>query len=159
MGVEYWLIDKKNKTFYDLGKGGWYAFNDDLECFQDLEYLTAYILDDVWDLEERHKKGSYPNDQYLDIKNYIINQLAPDLFNLYCKSKPEDLEVVNDCGDDWVICKVKKYKCVGTRFYFDDPKERAQEIDHNNRHLEDTEINRRWYNPEAYKKYQEWEKY
>ena len=159
MGIEYWLIDKSNKTFYDLGKGGWLEFNYDKECFQDLEYLTAYILEDVWNLDERIQNGTYSTDEGIELKDYIKNQLAPDLYNLFSQSKPEDLVVVNDCGDDFVICKAKKYKCVGTRFYFDDPKKRSEEINYNNKHLEDTDLNKRWYNPDDYKKYPEWEKY
>ena len=154
MGVEYWLLDKKNKIFYDLGKGGWYEFNYDLEAFQDLEYLTDFILNDVFQLEYCNTEESKN-----DLINYIKNELAPELYNLFHNSKPEELEVVNDCGDDMVICKAKRYKCIGTIYYFDDPKKKQEDIDYNNRHLEDTELNKRWYNPENYKQYLEWVKY
>jgi len=159
MGVEYWLLDKHNKTFYDLGKGGWYAFNDDLEVFQDLECLTTYILEDIYNIFLLQVYALKEEEQNKTTIEYIKKYLAPDLYNLFKDVKPENLCVVNDCGDDMIICKSKKYKCIGTRFYFDDLEKRKQEIKYNNKHLEDTELNKRWYNSENYKQYPEWGKY
>jgi hypothetical protein len=48
MGIEYYLINKENKTFYALGKGGWYCLKDDIEALTDLKYLELFIFEDVF---------------------------------------------------------------------------------------------------------------
>lgn len=155
MGVEYYVIDKANKTFYELGKGGWYELHYDMNVFSDLEMLTLFILEDVYEGGQWYKL-----EVWLDMEDYITNRVAPDLFEAFGKTKKEDLVIVNDCGDDKVICKVKKYKCIGSRYYgnkeSDEYKEAMIEL---NKHLEDTELNRKWYNPENYKQYIEWKQY
>lgn len=154
MGVEYYVIDKANKTYYDLGKGGRYELIYEMDVFSDLEMLTLFIIEDVWNLD------LYPPEEKQDMINYTTNRVAPDLFEAFGKTKKEDLCIVNDCGDDITICKVKKYRCIGTRYYSDkDSDEYKKEMIDLNKHLEDTKINKRWYNPELYTKYSEWEKY
>ena len=64
MGVEYYIVNIKNKTFYDLGKGGWYCLRYGLEDYfqelQDPELLTLFIMEewgcDCNDGEEHSEK-------------------------------------------------------------------------------------------------------
>lgn len=155
MGVEYWIVDTNQKVFYDLGKGGWYELNHEKEAFADLEYLTLFILEDCFDGYEKYRDAADAK----EFAEYITNRVAPDLFATFGKIKPEHIQIVNDCGDDWIIMKSKKYKCIGTRFYDIGSQEHLEEIEHNNKHLVDNEINQRWYNPEHLTKYQEWALY
>ena len=63
MGVEYYLINKENKTFYDLGKGAWYEFTGQEEALTDLEYLEEFIFDDClygYDRDDTGDTGDMP---------------------------------------------------------------------------------------------------
>jgi hypothetical protein len=153
MGVEYYVVDREKKIFYDLGKGGWYRLNDDKEAFQDQEYLANYILTECF-----FNLDHYPPEERERLKEWIETTLAPELFSFFGDSKKENIFVFNDSGDDITICKAKRYRCVGTR-HGETLEEKQEDIDRMNRHLVDNELNRRWYDPESYKIYPEWSIY
>lgn len=150
MGVEYYAINIHNKTFYDLGKGAWYALTD-MEAFQDEEYLCHEILsecyyisdNDYWAPDEEKKKQ--------ETIKYVKTRIAPDLFHMMKDTPKDKIKIVNDCGDDITVCRSKGYRCVGTRYYDLGSKEYEQSLKFLNRHLEDTAHNRRMYNPENFR--------
>ena len=156
MGVEYYIVNRKNKTAYDLGKGGWYALNDDKECFQDLEYLINYIATEcyksVFDKDIYH----YSDEQKADIKNYITNRLAPDLFEFCKDTDPKDIFIFSDCEDTITICRSLGYKFVGHRYDEKGDKNYLDHLDFLNRHFLETNP-KHWYDPEKYKHYPEYE--
>jgi len=154
MGIEYYAINTQNKTFYDLGKGGWYALTDK-EAFQDEEYLCYEILTECYLMsdaaDDDYWKIRYTEQERKDIVEYIKNRVAPDLFQMMKDTPPDKIKIVNDCGDDIIICKAKRYRCVGTRYYELNSDSYVEAMKSLNRHLEDTPINKRWYNIESYK--------
>lgn len=147
MGVEYYVVDKDKRTFYDLGKGGWYALNDDKEAFQDQEYLALYLLTECCGLDSDDKEWAW-------WKQYIETRVAPDLFAAFGDSKKDSLFVFNDCGDDITICRAKGYRCIGTRY--GEGVERQERIDFENRHFDGNGKLLGRYEPEGYKQYPEW---
>jgi hypothetical protein len=155
MGVDYYVADSAKKTFYELGKGGWYALNDDKEAFQDVDYLAHYILTECYEVG---RDDYYTIEENLEIQAYVRQRVAPDLFKAFGDSKKENLHIFNDCGDDLVVCRAKGYRCVGTRFG-KTAEEQEDHLDHQNRHLIDSPTTKRLYNPEHFKQYREWEIY
>lgn len=152
MGTEYYIVDKQNKTYYQLGKGGWYGLHDCLFAVADPEILSIYILD------EAYHNVIYSRQEWCEIREYIKSDLAPELFKLFGTTPHQYLKIINDCSDDLTILKVKKYKCIGTRYRYDN-ENMDDYLKHMNRHLEDNPYNRRCYNPPDYYKYPEWEEY
>ncbi len=116
MGIEYTVINKNNKTMYDLGKGGWSALSLDKEAFQDLEYLSNYIMYEcychVFDDDIMH----YTEEEKNSVKNYITTRIAPDLFEFTKDALPDDIEIFGDGGDELSICRSLGYIFTGTRF-------------------------------------------
>lgn len=126
MGTEYYLINKEDKTFYKLGKGGWYALKDEIEAVTDLEYLEIFIWQDV-----------FTNDDEEDVswKQYCT-EIAAEIFEVAKCNNIKNLVVVNDCGDDTVIIRALKYRCVGSRYRDpNDPDYQKSEIEDANRHF------------------------
>jgi hypothetical protein len=146
MGVEYYLVNTKDKIFYDLGKGGWYDLNYDMEAFFDLEYLIEEILTECYDGDESKR-------------DYVANRVAPDLYNICKGCTKSDIFIVHDCGDDLTFMRTKNYKCVGARYYDKDSEEYNKHMDFLNRHLEDTLLNKRRYDPKSLERYPGFEKY
>lgn len=155
MGTEYYIVNKKDKTFYNLGKGGWYELNYDKEAFQDLEYLALFIFEDCYDLNV----GFYSQEEIEKIRKYVQERVAPDLFIMMKDCSPADIEVFNDCGDDSVIIRSKGYRCIGSRYFDIGTNEYNEHIDFCNRHLKDTPEIKRRYNPENFKNLPEFDKY
>lgn len=148
MGIEYYAINTQNKTFYDLGKGGWYALTD-MEAFQDEEYLCNEILTECFYIDEEDDWRK-PEEKERII-NHVKTRVAPDLFNMMKNTPTTKIRIINDCVDDITICKSKRYMCIGTRYYDIDSPEYQKSMQFNNRHLEDTPINKCWYDTDKYK--------
>ncbi len=126
MGTEYYLINKEDKTFYKLGKGSWFDLKDEIEAVTDLEYLELFIWQDV-----------FSNDDEEDIswKQYC-SKIAAEIFEVAKCNNIKNLVVVNDCGDDIVIIRALKYRCVGSRYQDpNDPNYQKMEIENANRHF------------------------
>lgn len=124
MGIEYYIINRKNKTAYDLGKGGWYALSYDKECFQDLEYLENYILEECY------------NEVNDFIKTYVKEKVAPDLFEFCKNTEPKDIFIFNDSGDDMYICRCIGYRFLGHRYSGMSNQEYQEHLKFLNRHLD-----------------------
>src|SRR5271156_6188599 len=131
MGTKYYIIDVNAKTFYDLGKGGWYQLHYNKGAFQYPEYLALFVLENVF------TKENHTPIEWDDIVKYVLDRIVPDLFRTFGNSKPEHLRVVNDCTDDITICKSKGYCCIGTRYNEIGSKEHEEDIARMNRHLTD----------------------
>ncbi len=157
MGTEYYAINLKNKTFYDLGKGGWYALTDK-EAFQDVEYLANEILTECYYIND----ADYWEDQEgkKDTVEYVTTRIAPDLYEMMRDTPPDQIRIMDDCGDDITICKAKGYRCVGTRYYSKGSPEYLESLTYMNRHFQtDNPLHKRWYDPEQYKNYPEFSIY
>ena len=48
MGIDYFLVDKQNKTFFELGRGNWYNLGYDLDCISDPGKLQECLLEEVF---------------------------------------------------------------------------------------------------------------
>jgi hypothetical protein len=156
LGVEYYAINIQDKTFYELGKGGWYELNYEPEAFSDLEYLTLFILEDCYFFVDGDM--GYSDEEVKRITDYITNRVAPALFEMMRDTPPDKIKVVNDCGDDITICKAKGYRCIGTRYGSPGTKEYEEDVERLNCHFRSTNP-KHWYNPEDYKKYPEYDIY
>jgi hypothetical protein len=154
MGTEYYAVNKRDKTFYELGKGSWYILNQDKEAFTDLDYLALYIWEDIYD------EGSFLDKENIaSVKDCIYSRVAPDLFKLCNGASPKDMEVFNDCGDELTIIRSLKYKCIGSRFGDIDSEQYIKDLEYINRHLRDDPFMRRLYDPESLKNYPDFERF
>lgn len=161
MGVEYYIINRKNKTAYDLGKGGWYALNDDKECFQDLgdlDYLINYIITYCYNGIFNKDSSWYSDEEKAELKSYISDRIAPDLFEFCKNTEPKDIFIFNDSGDDITICRSLGYKFTGHRYHQKGDKDYIEYLDFLNRHFKETNP-KHWYNPEDYKNHPQYELY
>ena len=129
MGVEYYIYDTLNKTFYDVGKGAWYKL--DVSLFSDYPLLEEWLTK-VW-----------VDEGYTDSENIdYMRRVASDIHISFSGTPTQFLGIVSDCGDD--ICEMKSlgYRCVGTRFYDRGSPDHAHEMDRLNRHLTDPSYGR-----------------
>jgi hypothetical protein len=123
MGVEYYIFDRLNKTFYDLGKGPWYHL--DVELIADLEMLKEWITTVCFE------------ECGLTTKLWIDERIAPDLHRLFGQTPPQYIGIVNDCGDDLCEMKFLGYRCLGTRYFDKNSQEYVDYLMRSNRHLTD----------------------
>lgn len=131
MGTEYWVADRQKKTFFDLGRGGWYDFVEDFGwALADSQILGEAIFQD-WTLKGRFSDLSKDENRQYALK------LGVELHHCFGDSDPKNLRVSMDCGDDHTIMRAKGYACVGTRYYLDQPEEYEKEMKRNNRHLDE----------------------
>lgn len=152
MGTEYFVINKKAKTYFYLGKGPWFFLNNEKEAFSDYLYLKWIILLEVYGLND--DEGG---DEEIREK---VEELVQDLLKMMSGAEVGDIEVVADTVDDIDICRAKKYRCVGSRYGGKKgSKEYEEELAHINKHLEDTELNRKWWNEDNFRQYSKFEKY
>lgn len=123
MSVLYYLVNKETKTFYKLGKGGWYFLknNEDLCYFTDIELLEEVIYGDVFDGYE-NKNG--------DFREYC-KEITKEIFEAAKCNNLNNLFVISDAGeqDDLIVIKALKYKCIGCRY-------RDWDVNSLNKHLE-----------------------
>ncbi len=153
MGIEYYLINKKDKTFYDLGKGGWYELNNDTEAFQDLDYLINEILTECYYIDDGDMDVKYLD----EITDHVTNRVAPDLYEMCKDTDPSDIWIVNDCGDEITIARTKGYRCIGTRYYDKVSKAYNDQIEFENRHFRKNR--RRMYDSKSFEKHPDFAKY
>lgn len=133
MGVEYYLINKENRTFYELGKGGWYGLMSEIDSLTDAEYMEEFIYDDVFMSYNRHGKEDYDEEHW---RGYC-KAVAQELFEFAKCKNLKNIEVINDCGDDTVALRALGYRCTGSRYRKEeDPEYNQKSIDFQNRHFE-----------------------
>lgn len=127
MGAAYYIVNKEEKIFYELGKGQWSLLANNLDAFADFEYLCLFLLDEVFESTKRQCSK--------EMIDYIEQRVARDIFRLFGKVKPENLVVINDLTDDLAFLKMKKYECVGTRFFDKESTEYVEYLNKLNEHL------------------------
>jgi hypothetical protein len=123
MGIDYYLVNTNNKTFYYLGRGNWGDLSYEKDSLFDLEYLELFLKDDV---------------ELFDENNYC-NKIANELYAFADGANKDQIFISSDCNDNMIYVYAHKYKCVGSR-YSDD-----NWIELHNRHLKEPIYNR-WYN-------------
>ncbi len=106
MGVDYFLIDKKNKTFFELGRGNWYNLGYDLDCINDLGKLQECLLDEVFSYY-----GDVRGEFHFHVSEYLVNELH----SCFGNTPTHDLFVISDCSDSWRYI-IQEYRCIGTRY-------------------------------------------
>jgi len=153
MGIEYYLADTEHKTFYELGRGSWYELEDGLSYLADQELLLLHLQDYVY------TKEYHTEEEWRELSLWLADILVPDLYRHFGNSTPSKLRIVPDSTDDLIMMKAKKYTCLGSRYYYNDPVRSRDNLQWLNRHLEDNERNRRFYDPKDYQQYPEWNLY
>lgn len=119
MGTEYYFINKENKTFYNLGKGGWYILSDELSAVTYDEYLEELLYGDIFRFSESNEEPE---------NRKFCKELANDLIKFVNGADPKNLIIISDEFDDSVIFKGLGYRCVGSRYVNE-----SEKLD--NRHL------------------------
>jgi hypothetical protein len=110
MGIEYVIINRKNKTFYWLGKGPWLFL--ELDALVDQEYLE-YVL--KWEHFQLKDLDSYYY-RDLDWLGPILTRMSSELVSFAKDTPVSDLVIVNDTCD-WISdARCLHYLCVGS-FY------------------------------------------
>lgn len=133
MGTEYYLVNNENRTFYELGKGHWFAFNENLDALTDLEYLKEFIFEYcLFNLDIPIPDGK----QYCE-------EIAIEIFEFAKCKNIKNIVLTNDSGDELYVIRCLGYSCVGTRYRSDTDKFFNQKcIDFENRHLNAENIKR-----------------
>jgi hypothetical protein len=155
MGVEYWLVDKSKKTFYDLGKGSWgWSWDDFSWALSDVDVLKEALCG-VWQETRRFRAVPMLPDDY----NYVW-WLAEDLHKHFGESHEADMVVVPDGGDEMTIIRSKGYRGLGSR-YLHKPtdEEREKEMKDLNRHFDANGNITRFYDPndlQTYPGFDDW---
>lgn len=108
MGIDYYLVDRANKTFYELGRGHWNNLQDHRHIISDPKRLEKILIREVF--------RSYYVDIDREFKERVRNRIVTDLVECFGGSSWADLQVINDCTDDLWIIRHKGYKCIGTLY-------------------------------------------
>jgi hypothetical protein len=144
MGIEYYLVNKENKTFYELGK---HCDFDTLDYIEDPEYLEEYIYADVFFCYEKEEAGQE------HLSREYCREIAQEIYKFAKGCNPRNIECISDCTDDTLIVRCLGFVCVGSRYRCKDPNYNAECIKSANKHLEDTPLARRVYNIETAKSF------
>jgi len=107
MGIDYFLIDKKNKTFFELGRGNWYNLQYDIGCIRDPGKLQECLLDEVF---------SYYGELSGEFHFHISEVLVDELHSLFGETPAYLLNVISDCSDAYGEMRREGYRCIGTRY-------------------------------------------
>lgn len=107
MGIDYFLIDKKNKTFFELGRGNWYRLGYDIGCISDPGKLQECLLDEVFSYY-----GDVQGEFHFHISEYLVNEIH----TCFGSTPIEQLAVVSDCSNVYSDIRKDGFRCVGTRY-------------------------------------------
>lgn len=107
MGIDYFLIDKQNKTFFELGRGNWYNLGYDLDCVSDPGKLQECLLNEVF---------TYYGDVRGEFHFHISEYLVSELHACFGNTPTHDLFVISDCSDSYHHVRQEGYRCIGTRY-------------------------------------------
>lgn len=118
MGIEYTLVNKKNKTLFELGKGPWYDIfppnENDSPKFLYRDTFTIYckqILTDHWLCN-----NDYSYAERLNMTSYI-DKLSEMIFDFIDGCDPEkDLALTNDSDDSNCENRERGYLYIGSRY-------------------------------------------
>lgn len=118
MGIDWYVVNKRDATFFELGRGGWYGLNHEREEFTDAEYLAHQIFDTTC------VAGMTEDDP--DSRAWVAG-LATELVAFAAGAPKADLCIITDNSDDLSLIRALGYRCVGTR-YGTTPEERLENI-------------------------------
>jgi hypothetical protein len=112
MGIEYTLVNHKDKTCFELGKGSWYALCDhkgqgDI-CLLYENKIYDTIINEIWETYIRHSNNS---------ENYhkVARELAKNLFNFINNADPTQISLANDCDDSKFKLREDSYCWIRSR--------------------------------------------
>ena len=131
MGVEYYIINRANKTFFDLGKGGWWDLGEDKDYLIDPEYLEEYIFDNVFNGYEDCYRTSPCTREY-------CKSLAKELYKFCEGTCMENILFASDTTDDSLVLRALRYRCVGTRYDDNNYQSKEDRIETENRHFRES---------------------
>src|SRR5574343_24739 len=137
MGVEYYLVNHANKTFFELGKGSWYELANVPRIVYEPVLFTVWFRD----------IGGFGDKEWKEFGQEYYRQIGLKLFELVSGTEPHRIVLINDCGDDTFYMRCLGYRCIGSRYYLDDEKENRKTIEFENRHLTDQEASRLYTRP------------
>ena len=108
MGVFWYIINRKDKTFIELGKG-FSELSEEPDALFDREYLEEFIFDDLFLGYERS------GDEY-EREREIAKEYAEKICLLVNDAEEGDIFITADYGEDDVIVKCLGYKCLWSRY-------------------------------------------
>ncbi len=119
MGIEYTLVNHKNKTMFELGKGNYILpmrpqTTDEFALFLYREAFIPYFVEQM--------REHYDDWKHFDAGDKEKNlqyhtQLANTIFDFIEGTDPEkDLSVVNDCDDRLFELREQGYIFLGSRY-------------------------------------------
>jgi len=109
--MEYFLVNRNDKTFYHLGSNTNWALLNFINVFEkSLEDLSEFIYDDVckfYDFEDEEiiLKNESQNRNFCDNAARELKEVAKN---------SDKLEVVSSLGVEFLIIRFLNYKCVGS---------------------------------------------
>ena len=107
MGIDYFLIDKQNKTFFELGRGNWHNLGYDLDCIKDPGKLQECLLDEVFSYY-----GEVKGEFHFHVSEYLVNEIH----NIFKDIPTHELFIISDCSDSYRNILREGYHCIGTRY-------------------------------------------
>ena len=120
MGIEYYIFNHANATFYELGKGPWVLITD-IGLLHQPDNL-AKLLWAKWACSAEYNLC-----------------LARDIVKFSEGTQKEYLEIRGDYRNDLTWARMLKYRCVGSRYGLLDPIANKEAIDFHNRICNDTD--------------------
>jgi len=131
MGTIWYLVNDDRQTFYELGKGfygGYYELLDPAQrrdelVKSDVDAVQLTIYTDIFEGLELPPETEENKEDW-----EYAQQIAEDLVAMCQGSDPKKLRLVADSGQPH--SPPKGYKCVGSRYYRDDPEENAEAVRH-----------------------------
>lgn len=131
MGVEYRIVNKKNRTMYELGRGGWYVLAEDPKRLMDQELLEVAVAVALGEPVPA-----------------VVGALAD-----FVRDTPvEQVAVFNDSGDETELCRALGYRFVGSRY-------EPADLDFLNRHLDGSEKARRMYSVDDWRTHPDFDRF
>jgi hypothetical protein len=118
MGIEYSLVNHKNQTYFDLGKGGWSVFNHHLK---DL-FLFQEVYEDF--------SPGFEDPESEETKEYIRN-IVDNIIKFVGDADLKYIEITADC-DEYHAYMRNYYTCIGSRYGLGNAEKNKGYIEENN---------------------------
>lgn len=121
MGVEYTLVNNKDKTCFELGKGSWYALcdhngqGDICLLYEDQIYDT--IINEIWEISSIRQSNDHEN------LHILARELAKNIFRFVNNADPTEISLANDCDDSIFYLRDANYCWIGSRYSYSDFKQ------------------------------------
>jgi hypothetical protein len=129
MGIEYTLVNHRDKTLFELGKGGWYVLVEYANASEG-EIGAADLLyeDSVYDLIIEDVFGEYGDEVHNELDRRYYRLLAKEIIGFVNGADPKDIALTRDTDGSDVELELKSYTYVGTRYYLGDTTAVAERI-------------------------------